>query len=323
MAIAGLIGCRSAGNGFPDFKKIRTFNPTCYPHGNWNPADLHHEEVWFCAADGTRLHGWYVPHENPRAVVLYCHGNSGNLSHRANTLRALHDDVRVSVFIFDYRGYGRSQGTPSEEGILADGRAARACLAALAGVEERDIVLLGHALGSGVAVDLAARGGAKALVLESAFTSVPDVGASYFPWLPVRLVTQTNLDSLHKIGRYQGPLLQSHGDADTIVPYRLGRRLYRVANQPKEFLTLPGHDHMDPLGEDYYRRLAEFLDNAPRPLDNRPTVAEANQTPPDEPLAPTGATSRLPGQAAADLPKSRSEGSPTEISVVGGAQRAG
>ncbi len=247
---------------FPNYKKTRTFNPSRYPEGNWHPEGLEFEDVWFRSLDGTCLHGWYVPHPEPRAVVLYLHGNSGNVTHRADVLRTLHDEVGVSVFIFDYRGYGRSAGKPSEEGILADARSARAWLARREGIAQEEIVLLGHALGSGVAVDLAARDGAKALVLESAFTSVPDVAESYFPRLPVKLVARTELDSLHKIRRYRGPLLMSHGDADTIVPYRLGRRLYAAANGPKEFIALPGHGHMDPMGPEYYGKLAAFLDGA-------------------------------------------------------------
>lgn len=291
--LAPALGCTGAGrfrplglfsrnhsDGFPDFKKGRTFNPTRYPQGNWHPAGLAYENVWFRSADGTRLHGWFVDHPNPRAVVLYCHGNSGNLSHRAGVLRTLHDEVGVAVFIFDYRGYGRSHGRPSEEGVLADARAARAWLARRAGIPQRDIVLLGHALGTGVAVDLAARDGAKALILESAFTSVPDVGSSFYPRLPVRLFTRTEMNSLQKIRCYRGPLLQSHGNADTIVPYRLGARLYRAANEPKQFVTLPGHNHMDPLGPEYYRRLETFLDNVDIDATSEPILARQPADPP-------------------------------------------
>jgi fermentation-respiration switch protein FrsA (DUF1100 family) len=266
---------RAGLDGFPAFKKVRAFNPTRYPQGNWRPCGLAYQDVWFRSCDGTRLHGWYVPRDNPRAVVLYCHGNSGNITHRADVLRTLHDEVGASVFIFDYRGYGRSGGRPSEEGILADARAARAWLAHQAGIDPQEIVLLGHALGGGVAVDLAARYGARALVLESTFTSVPDVGASYFPRLPINLITRTELDSYRKIRRYHGPLLQSHGQRDTIVPYRLGRRLYVAANEPKQFIPLPGHDHMDPMGDEYYQQLTTFLDSLPAPGDSAEQIAEA------------------------------------------------
>ena len=236
------------------------FFPARYPEGDWQPEGLHFEDAWFRAADGTRLHGWYVPHEDPRAVVLFCHGNAGNLSHRAETLQVLRHDAGVSVLIFDYRGYGRSEGKPNEAGVLADARAARQWLARRAAVDPSEIVLMGRSLGGAVAVDLAAADGARALVVESGFTSIPDVAAYHYPWLPVRLVMRTRLDAVGKIAAYHGPLLQSHGDADTIVPYELGRRLFEAAGEPKKFITFPDLDHNDPQPLEYYEVLREFLD---------------------------------------------------------------
>ena len=222
------------------------------------------EDAWFSAADGTKLHGWYLPHPRARAVVLFCHGNGGNITHRADALRRL-NRAGVSVLMFDYRGYGRSEGKPSEAGILADARAARAWLATRENIRESDIVMMGESLGGAAAVDLAARDGARALVLESTFSSLPDVGAYHYPWLPVRLLARTQLDSLSKIGNYQGPLLQVHGDQDTIVPIEFGRRLFEAANEPKQFLMLPGHDHNDTLPDTYYDALAEFIKRLPAP----------------------------------------------------------
>jgi len=221
------------------------------------------EDAAFAAADGTRLHGWYAHQEDARAVVLFCHGNAGNVTQRAHTLAALHDFVGVSVLIFDYRGYGKSEGKPSETGVLADGRAARAWLAEKEGVSESEIVLMGRSLGGAVAVDMAAKDGARALVLESTFSSVPDVAAYHYPWLPLRWVLRTRLDSAAKIGDYRGLLLQSHGDADSVVPYRLGQKLFQAANQPKSFVTIPGGDHNDAQPREYYHALIEFLDDLP------------------------------------------------------------
>jgi hypothetical protein len=172
----------------------------------------------------------------------------------------LHDRVGVSVMVFDYRGYGRSEGQPSEAGVLADARAARAWLAHRAGIAENRIVLLGRSLGGGVAVDLAAADGARALVLESTFTSMPDVAQTMFPLLPVHSLMQTKFDSATKIGKYHGPLLQSHGTADRLIPYSIGRRLFDAANEPKQFVPIPDGDHNDPQSEDYYRALSAFLD---------------------------------------------------------------
>ncbi len=238
--------------------------PVTYPEGDWNPSGLHFEDAWFEAADGVKLHGWYVPRKNARAVILFCHGNGGNLSHRAIALEMLHQKADASVLIFDYRGYGRSEGKPHEAGVLCDARAARKWLANREKIPESAIVLLGESLGGAVAVDLAASDGARALVLESTFSSLPDMAAYHYPFLPVRWAMRSQFDSAAKIGNYHGPLLQAHGDVDTIVPLPLGRRLFDAANQPKRFLLMPGHDHNDLMPTDYYHILAEFLTSLPR-----------------------------------------------------------
>lgn len=235
------------------------FYPSPYPQGDWRPAGLHFEDISFTAADGTRLHGWYVPHEDARGVVLFCHGNAGNITHRDEILRRLHAIAAVSVFIFDYRGYGRSEGKPSEKGVLADARAAQAWLAAHAGIAENRVILMGESLGGAVAVDMAAHAGARGLILESTFSSLAEVAAYHFPWLPVRSLLHTQLNSVGEIKKYHGPLLQSHGDRDTIVPYQLGRRLFDAANEPKQFVTFPGGDHNDIRGRDYYERIGQFV----------------------------------------------------------------
>ncbi len=227
--------------------------------GDWNPPGLDFKNAEFQSADGTRLHGWYVEHEDPCAVILFCHGNGANITNRADVLRILHDLVGASVLIFDYRGYGRSEGKPDEPGVLADARAARAWLARREEIAETDIVLLGRSLGGAVAVDLAVGDGARGLILESTFSSIPDVAADIYPWLPVRWLVRTRLEVAGKIGGYRGPLLQSHGEADTIIPFEHGRRVYAAANKPKEFVPLPGQGHNEPLPSSYYEKMAEFL----------------------------------------------------------------
>ena len=249
------------------FEETFIFRPMKYPAGFGKVEGLELEDAWFEAEDGTKLHGWYVPHEDPRALVLYCHGNAGNITHREDILRALHDRVGVSVLIFDYRGYGRSEGRPDEQGVSADARAARAWLARRESIPEGEaaekIVLMGRSLGGAVAVDLAATDGARALVLESTFTSAPDMAGHIFPWLPVRPFVRAKFDSLGKIGDYHGPLLQSHGDADSIIPFELGRRLFEAANEPKRFVTLQGFDHNDFQPSTYYDQLTDFIDQLP------------------------------------------------------------
>jgi len=234
------------------------FFPARYPNGFWDPPGLEFEDAWFTTADGTKLHGWYVPHDSPRAVLLFAHGNAGNISHRYDLLQELHE-LGVATLAFDYRGYGRSSGEPSEQGVLADARAARKWLAERAGVKEQDIVLMGESLGGGVMVDLAAHDGARGLILENTFTSLPDVAAYHYPWLPVRMLMRTRLDSAAKIGQYHGPLLQLHGDADTIIPYQVGQQLFAAANEPKTFVTIRGGDHNDQRTPEAIRAIDEFL----------------------------------------------------------------
>jgi uncharacterized protein len=237
------------------------FFPSRYPSGEWNPTGLSFEDARFQAGDGTNLHGWYVPHEKPIATILFCHGNAGNVTHRAYIMEGLHNYIGASVLVFDYRGYGRSEGKPSENGVLADARAARAWLAKRENIPEKDIVVMGESLGGAVAVDLAAKDGAKGLVLISTFTSAPDMAAHYYPIFPVRLLMRTKLDSLGKIANYKGPLLQMHGRADTIVPFKLGRRLFDAANEPKQFLEVRDFDHNDALPQEFFVELRKFLQN--------------------------------------------------------------
>lgn len=226
------------------------------------PPAIAAEDAWFAAADGTQLHGWFAEHPQPRAVVLFAHGNAGNVASRADRLAWLYAHG-VSALLFDYRGYGRSAGTPTEAGVLLDARAAQAWLAQRTGVGRERLVLMGESLGGAVVVDLAAETGARALVLENTFTNLPDVAARHFPWLPVRWTMRTRLDSLSKIARYQGPLLQVHGDADEIVPYELGQALFAAARAPKTWVCVAGGHHNDPPAPEYEAALEQFLRDLP------------------------------------------------------------
>lgn len=259
-------GCASQSQHKGTLARIEdsiVYQPSVFPEGDWRPTDLVFADAWFTSEDGTRLHGWYCPRENPRAVVLYLHGNSGNLSHRADLLRDLQQRHRLSVFIFDYRGYGRSEGQPDENGILQDARAARNWLAARAGIDQSQIVLMGRSLGGAVAVDLAAKEGARGLILQSTFTSLPDVAASKPVIGSLASLMHGQLNSIDKIAAYRGPLLHSHGDADSIIPYDHGRKLFAAANQPKRFVTIPGRDHNHPQTPEYYVELDRFIDRLP------------------------------------------------------------
>lgn len=240
------------------FENSLIFFPSKYPNGYWEPTDIDFEDAHFTSADGTKLHGWYFPHDDPNYAILFCHGNAGNITNRVDAAAQLREKLGASVFVFDYRGYGKSEGSPNEKGVLADARAARTWLAKHEKIKPEEIVLLGRSLGGAVAVDLAANDGAKALLLQSTFTSVPDVGAYHYP-VP-RWLIRTQLDSLSKIGDYQGPVFSSHGNDDSIIPYEFGKQLYEAAPGEKEFMTLEGFDHNDSQPEEYYELLKQFME---------------------------------------------------------------
>jgi fermentation-respiration switch protein FrsA (DUF1100 family) len=212
---------------------------------------------------GPTLHGWHLAHPRPRAHVLFFHGNAGNLAGRQYMLENLHDAANLDLFAIDYRGYGKSSGRPTEAGVIEDARLARRTYAAMAGIPESEIVLMGRSLGAGVAVALASHDGARALVLQSTFTSLPDVAALQYPWLPVRLLMKNRFDSLAHISRFTGPLLYSHSEGDTTLDFSLGERLFAAANEPKQFFRFSGRDHNDPQPREYVRVLASFLDSLP------------------------------------------------------------
>lgn len=240
-------------------ERAAVYQPLAYPEGNWNPANLPFEDAQFTSADGTPLHGWYIPHPSPRAVVLFAHGNGGNITHHAEFLRDLHRRQNVAVLGFDYRGYGRSGGKPSEPGLIADARAARQWLAARTGYPEERIVLMGHSLGGGVVTQLAAQDGAPALVLVNTFTSLPDVGREHVPWLTPRAIMVNRFNSLDAIQQYSGPVLISHGDADRLIPIEQGRSLYEAAPGPKKLIIVPGGRHNDGLSEAFHTAFERLL----------------------------------------------------------------
>ena len=238
--------------------ELLLFFPSKYPDGDWQPENLRFEDVWMTAEDGTRIHGWYCPCENPRGTILIAHGNAGNLAWRAPWLTILQQKLQVSTLMFDYRGYGRSAGKPSVPGALQDARAARKKLAEIAGIHESEIILMGESLGGAVVVQLAAESPARGLILQSTFSSLRDVADVHYPGLSW-VVPPTKLNSSSQIRQYRGPLLQSHGNADRIIPFSSGQLLFQAANEPKKFVTLEGADHNDWLTEDYLQRLEDFL----------------------------------------------------------------
>ena len=225
---------------------------------NWSPVSPSPIDVEFQSADGTNLHGWFLSHPKSQAVVLYAHGNAGNIADRIQIMRKIYDQ-EVSIMFFDYRGYGKSEGRPNENGLKADARAARAWLAKKTGIKEEEIVLMGRSLGGGVMVELAAKDGAAGLILESTFTSLPDVAQKIYPWLPVKLLMRNRFDSESVITQYQGPLLQSHSKTDEIIAYDFGKKLFEKATtKDKQFIEITG-GHNESPAESYYKKLKTFL----------------------------------------------------------------
>jgi fermentation-respiration switch protein FrsA (DUF1100 family) len=230
---------------------------------DWQPAPADGiEDVELHSADGTLIHAWWYPREGATGALLYCHGNAGNLSHRGTSVVGLQQALGTSVLIFDYPGYGRSGGKPSEAGCYAAADAAYDWLTRDRKIPGERILVYGGSLGGGVAVDLASRRPHRALVLLKTFTSAPDVAQRMYRWLPVRWVMRNRFDNLAKIGLCKRPVFIGHGTADDLVPLDLGERLFAEANEPKCFLRLEGAGHNDPVPATFIDNLQQFLAKA-------------------------------------------------------------
>jgi hypothetical protein len=215
-------------------------------------------------ADGETLAAWWVPAEGARGTVLFFHGNAGNISHRLDYLQMFHR-LRYSTLIVDYRGYGMSTGSPSEKGTYLDAEAAwdYARHARLARPE--DIVIAGESLGGAVATWLAAKVNPRAVVLLSTFTSVPDLGAQVYWFLPVRLLSRIRYDNRENLKRISAPVFIAHSRDDDVVPYAHGKKLFEAANEPKAFLEMSGghNDGFIFTRPEWVAALAAFLDSLP------------------------------------------------------------
>lgn len=218
------------------------------------------EELSLLTEDGIRLHGWFIPAPAAQTTLLFLHGNAGNISHRLDSLRLFHG-LGLNVLIFDYRGYGRSGGVPSEQGTYRDADAAWRYLTQTRGIPTAKIVVFGRSLGGAVAVWLAGHSAPAALILESTFTSVRDMASRYYPYLPVSVLLRNRYPTLDRIGALRLPTLVVHSHDDEIIPYEFGQRLYAALRGPREFLSLHG-GHNDAFLTDqtrYRDGLAGFL----------------------------------------------------------------
>ena len=221
------------------------------------------EPVTFETTDGITLRGWFLAASgsSPRVTVLVFNGNAGNRAHRAPLAAALHEQG-LQVLLIDYRGYGGNSGTPTENGLALDSRAARAYLAGRPDVDASRLVYFGESLGTAVAVGLAAQYPPAAVVLRSPFTSMTDLGRLHYPFLPVRLLLRDRFEAIDRIQRIRAPLLVIAGGRDRIVPIDNSRRLYDAATAPKTLLVLPGADHNDHellAGDEMIQAIVRFL----------------------------------------------------------------
>ncbi|MBM3140188.1 MAG: alpha/beta hydrolase [Chloroflexi bacterium] len=224
-------------------------------------AGLAYEDVFLVASDDVRVHGWFVPGTGP-VTLLWFHGNGGNIGDRVGHLALIRSELGVGVFIVSYRGYGRSGGTPTEQGTYRDAEAAFAHLRARPGVDPGRIAYYGQSLGAAVATELAARHPPHALVLESPLPSIRYMAGVAYPFLPVGPLLRTRYDSLARIADVRAPVLVLHGDRDEVIPYEGGRRVYEAAREPKRFITVRGARHDDVFlvgGHDYWGAIREFL----------------------------------------------------------------
>ena len=200
---------------------------------------LDFESISFETTDRVKLSGWFIPGENSRGVILFCHGNAGNISHRLESIQIFHQ-LGLDVFIFDYRGYGQSEGKPTEPGTYKDAEAAFQYLIEERQVSQNKVIVFGRSLGGAVASWLAQSHTPGALILESTFTSLPDVAATLYPYLPVRLLLRFKYNTAEYLGRINCPVLIVHSPNDEIMPFSHGRRLFEMAKEPKRFLEITG-----------------------------------------------------------------------------------
>jgi len=252
------------------FQDQLLFQPSSRLLATPDDAGMAYETVHLPTEDGETLHGWWIPApdvsretgpgEGAAPTLLFFHGNAGNISGRLESTQQFHN-LGLNVLIVDYRGYGQSTGSPSEAGLYKDAAACWAHLTDERGIAPADIVVFGRSMGGGPATWLAARHPPGALILESVFTNVPDVGAHHYSFLPVRALATNQFDNESRVPEIEAPTLHIHSRGDRVVPFELGRRVYEAAAEPKQFLEIQGghNDGFLVSAEAYLRTIDAFL----------------------------------------------------------------
>lgn len=216
--------------------------------------DLNYEDVVFETSDGLKLSAWYIPAGKAKTTVLFCHGNGGNIMHRLDSIN-IFNELGVNCFIFDYRGYGQSEGTPTEEGTYLDARTAYDWLTKNKKISPDDIIIFGRSLGASIAANLASKVYAKALVTESAFTSYVDIGKKFYPYMPVKWFARFGYQTIDYIKNVSCPVMVIHSSSDDLVPFEFGEELYQAANKPKKFVEIyGGHNDGFLISSELYKK---------------------------------------------------------------------
>ena len=268
LAVALVLGCVAFVYGLRWLESLMTFRPArMSEQGSKTPAEGA-QIVWFNSADGTRLNGWYFESQSKpaTATIIFCHGNGGNISN-VGWVGQRFAKHGFNVLLFDYRGYGASDGVAAgEAGLYADGDAAVAFVVNNKGVRPEQIILYGQSLGTTVVADVASRGKYGAVVIESGLSSASSVAATALPWLPTWLhfLGRNRFESARKLANVKSPILIAHGDPEGTIPTQEARRLFAAANEPKQLLIVPGAGHVvfASAGEPYLSQVERFMRDA-------------------------------------------------------------
>jgi len=245
---------------YPKIESYFVFFPETPFDQSPNELNLFYKDVYFLSEDGKRLHGWFFPLKKEFPVILFCHGNAGNISHRLENIRLLLDQ-KLQVFIFDYRGYGRSSGRPSEKGLYLDGLAAYDYLTKTEHVPSTNIIPFGRSLGAAVAVEISLKRRIRSVILESAFTSTKGMARTIALFYPFSFLAPAHYNNLKKIGHLTMPKLIIHGRDDEIVPFSMGQKLFEAAQPPRYLLPVKDAGHNDAFvvgGREYFEAITSF-----------------------------------------------------------------
>jgi fermentation-respiration switch protein FrsA (DUF1100 family) len=274
ISIVAVLFIAYCGLGLLLYFRQSTFLYSPTPEVLYTPGELglDFEEVAFRSGDGLLLSGWYIPVENAEFTVLFCHGNGGNIMHRLDSISIFHN-LGLNCFIFDYRGYGQSEGKPSEEGTYLDVSAAYKWLTEEKKVSPDEIIIFGRSLGASIAAQLASNVKVAALVIESAFTSYVDMGRKFYPYMPVRWFAKFSYRTIDYVKQVHCPVMIIHSRNDEIIPFEFGCQLYEAANEPKELVEIFGsHNDAFLVSSEIYKSawtkwlefLKEYKDRAVR-----------------------------------------------------------